>query len=429
MLSLNQLLDKQLHVTSKTPLILSVSGGVDSMVMLDLFRKSTYNIIVVHFNHQKRDASIIEKDLVERVCKAYNIPFYYFTIKVSKGNFHHQAHLLRTHHLNEVAKLNKARYIFTAHHLDDLLENVLIKLTRGSNLLGYAGMQHIHETPLYTYVKPLLYTSKHEIMTYAKKHDVLYLEDSSNEENGYLRNRYRHAVVPLMKQENEMLLDQIKQYHLQLSSAFFHIRGETKKLIKNHKIMINQFISWDGALQDDAIAYVIESENIPITYDKIQKIKGMLLNNKPNASYRLNHVYAFIKSYQEAFIKPLTEIDCTKYTLNEGTNYLKNVAIFTLLSNSGTITEEFIKLCYNKLAFPLTLRHRQDGDELHYDYGHKKLKKLLIDKKIPMLKRQQLWVLTDSHNTILWVQDLYVNQTLGDQHVIYFHLNEVKKDA
>lgn len=423
------LLKTEYKIPPKATLILSVSGGIDSMSMLHLFKDTSFKIICVHFNHLKRDESIIEKDLVETTCKSYDIPFHYYTIKVSEGNFHHQAHILRNHYLKEVARLYETPYILTAHHLDDLFETILIKLTRGSNLLGYAGMQPIYSDDEFTYIKPLLYIRKDQIKAYAETNKVSYLDDSSNEENTYLRNRYRHAVVPIMKQENDHLLDVIKQYHEQLSKAFFYLRDHTKSLVKDHAIDLNAFLTWDQAIQEDAIAYLLENHDMNVSYEIIQKIKRMLLSKKPNAVYRLNKNHHFVKSYQNALIKPLTPFNTDEYILKEGKNTLKNVGIFTLLCKTDVNTEEFIKLCYNKLAFPLILRHRQDGDELTYDYGHKKLKKLLIDHKVPMEKRQRLWVLTDHEGMILWVQDYYMNQTLGDEQTLYFQMKEVKAHA
>ena len=429
MKSIVSILKNELHIPTSSTLILSISGGIDSMVMLHMLKDSPYKLVVTHFNHLKRDQSIIEKDLVENYTKSLEVPFHYYTIKVKEGNFHHQAHILREHYLNEVAKLYDTPYILTAHHLDDLFENILIKMTRGSNLLGYAGMQQINETSSFTYIKPLLYFSKKEIKAYAEENDVLYLDDESNEENTYLRNRYRHSVVPIMKQENETLLDQIKQYHDQLSSAFFFIREQTKAHVKNNHIDIAMFKTWNKALQDDAIAYVIENTELNISYEIIQKIKRMLLASKPNAIYRLNKNHCFIKSYNDAFIKPLSDKNDSQFIIHEGDTHIGNMAIFTLLSKTNANTEEFTKLCYNKLAFPLILRHRTEGDTLTYSYGHKKLKKLFIDEKIPMDIRNELWILTDHDGIILWVQNHYLNQTLGNEKELYFKLKEVRKHA
>ncbi|MCF7930549.1 MAG: tRNA lysidine(34) synthetase TilS [Acholeplasmataceae bacterium] len=422
------LLKNELKIPLKSTLILSVSGGVDSMVMLSILRESPYQLVVVHFNHLKRDASVIEKDLVESYCQKYEIPFHYYTISIKSGNFHHKAHQMRMHYLNEAATLNKTPYILTAHHLDDLFENVLIKLTRGSNLLGYAGMQMMHTEDSFVYIKPLLYTSKEEIIEYAETNKVPFLVDESNEENNYLRNRYRHAIVPIMKQENEQLLDQIKHYHNQITHAFYFIRKTTKTLVNDDLIIhINQYKTCDDAIKDDMVAYVIEQHSLPLSNEAIQKIKKMLLSSKPNQIFKLNNEYAMIKAYDKAYIKKLSSIKPVKIKIKEGVNDLLNMAIFTFSLKSEAITEDFTKLCYNKLAFPLWIRHREDGDLLAFEYGHKKLKKLLIDLKIPNEERQKLWVLTDKNNRILWVEKYYINQTLGDSNTLYFQLKEVKK--
>ncbi len=424
------ILKNELKILPKSTLILSVSGGVDSMVMLSLLQEGPYNIVVVHFNHLKRDASIIEKDLVESYCQRHEIPFHYYAISIKSGNFHHKAHQMRMHYLNEAAKLNKTPYILTAHHLDDLFENVLIKITRGSNLLGYAGMQLMHTDHQFIYIKPLLYTSKEEIVEYAQANKVPFLADESNEENNYLRNRYRHAVVPIMKQENEQLLEQIKLYHHQITNAFEFIRKTTKSLLKDDLIIhLEQYKTCDDAIKDDMVAYLIEHHNLPLSNEAIQKIKKMLLSSKPNQIFKLNKEYALIKAYDKAYIKKLSSIKPVKIKVKEGVNDLLNMAIFTFSLKSEANTEDFIKLCYNKLAFPLWIRHREDGDLLAFEYGHKKLKKLLIDLKIPNEERQKLWVLTDKDNHILWVEKYYINQTLGDSNTLYFQLKEVKKHA
>jgi tRNA(Ile)-lysidine synthase len=424
------LLKNELKISTKFPLIVSVSGGMDSMALLSMLIQSSYEIIVVHFNHLKRDESIIEKDLVESYCKKNEIPFHYYTIKVTEGNFHHQAHLLRTHYLCEVARMYKTPYILTAHHLDDLFENILIKITRGSNLLGYAGMQIMHSDEEFTYIKPLLYTEKKDIQHYVLSNSIPYLDDSSNEANYYLRNRYRHAVVPVMKQENDHLLDQVKQYHHQVTAAFEFIRNTTKSKIKENMIIpVEEFKTWDEAIKDDSIAYLIEHYELTLTTEIIQKIKKMILSKRPNPSFKLNKDYAFIKTYKEAYIKSVKAIEQVKIEIKEGKNKILNMAIFTFLNKSSSNTADFNKLCYNKLAFPLWLRHREDGDLLTYDYGHKKLKKLFIDHKVPMEERNNLWVLTDNDGNILWVEKYYLNQTLGYDNNLYFKYEEVKKNA
>jgi len=427
MIDVIDLLQNELKIPKQSKLIISVSGGADSMLLLSMLKESSHKIEVVHFNHMKRQQSKIEADLVRSYCQENNIPFHYYLIEVDEGNFHHQAHKMRLHYLKDVAKVAKAKYILTAHHLDDLLENILIKLTRGSNLLGYAGMQLSHTKKGITYIKPLLYTSKKEILDYVIEHHVPYLNDESNEENYYLRNRYRHAVIPIMKQENLNLLSQAKNYHQQLTKAFNFIRNTSLNVLnQSQEIDVNVFKEQDIAIQEDMIAYLLENKQINTSYDIVIAIKNMILSEKPNQAIDLSHQYQFIKAYDKSYVSSKKVTKDVKYEVKHGETKLPNNVIFTFLDNSNTPTEDLEKLCYNKLAFPLWIRHRQNGDKLTYNFGHKKLKDLLIDKKIPMEKRNAIWVLTDNENNILWVQDLYLNQTLGKQNTIYFKLKETK---
>jgi bifunctional protein TilS/HprT len=415
----------ELKLNPHDTLVVSVSGGSDSMALLHMLMTMTYQLVVVHFNHQKRSASVDEANLVAQFCKDRDIPFHYYTLEISLGNFHHRAHELRTHYLNEVATIHKTPYILTAHHLDDLFENILIKLTRGSNLLGYAGMQRIHKKNKYIYLKPLLYVTKQAILAYISKHKIAYLDDESNEEHTYLRNRYRHAIVPLMKQENELLLDQVKNYHHQITSAFHFIRKETLRFLGPNMIIdINHYHLLDETIKDDCIACLFEHHHLPFNYRMIQKLKTILSSEKPNVHYTLSNRYSFVKSYHQAFIKRVKTIEQQRIELKEGKTTIKNMAFFTFFDESKLKTAESAKLCYNKLAFPLWARRREDGDILTYPYGHKKLKKLLIDEKIPTEKRDQLWIITDNEDNILWVPGFYLNQTLGDTHEIYLYYKE-----
>lgn len=418
-------LRKQCQISKNDLLILSVSGGIDSMSMLDFFNRQSFAIEVVHFNHQKRKQSSQEAELVEHYCKTYDIPYHYYTIDVDQGNFHHQAHLLRQQYLQDVAHIAHASYILTAHHLDDLLESILIKLTRGSNILGYAGMQQCHKHNNITFIKPFLYITKEDITAYAKTNDVPYMDDESNDEDSYLRNRYRHAIVPIMKQENAELLNQAKQFSHQLSAAFHFIRKTTLSYLNgNHVIDIPSYLKLDPAIQDDVLAYLLESYQGQASYEKIATLKDILHKKAPNKTYRIDAKHYFVRDYHSAEIQVLKPTPNVLIRVKEGTTKLSNMAIFTFLSNSSVNTEEMMKLCYNKLAFPLWLRYRKDGDLLSYSYGHKKLKKLLIDEKVPMLTRNRLWILVDDHGEILWVQDHYINETLGKENKLYFKLKE-----
>lgn len=410
---------KEIKIDFKKRLVVSVSGGVDSMVLLDFLRKMNLDLVVVHFNHQIRPESDLEASLVSDYCSKYNLSFNYFLLDfTTKTNFEEKARNLRRKHLEEVAKRVKTPYIFTGHHLDDLVETVLMKFTRGSNLLGYSGMEQITQDKDFIYVKPFLYISKDDLLDYANRNNLKHMTDNSNYTLDYTRNRFRNAIIPILKQENENLLTQTKQYSRQLLFAYKFIRENTLNYWKeNDSIIISQFKKLNRAVQDDVICYYLEQNNININYRIIHRIRKTLLSSKPNQTISLSNNMQLVKFYEKAILKPKSEVYFKKIPTEKG---LKIETTFSYSTKRPTSNKAIsVKLNYNKLSFPLICRNRKDGDILEFNYGRKKLKKLLIDSKINYKERNDLIVITDSNNKILWIPGYYFNQTLGTKNQIY----------
>jgi tRNA(Ile)-lysidine synthetase-like protein len=414
---------KEINIDFSKKLIVSVSGGVDSMVLMDFLRRLKLNIVIVHFNHQVRGQSIDEANMVRDYAEKYCLPFNYFKLDLNlTSDFQNKARNLRRKHLEDVAKRNQTPYIVTAHHLDDLLETILIKITRGSSLDGYSGMEQISQQGEFIYVKPFLYQQKEKFYSFAEEYDVPFMVDQSNFSDSYLRNRYRLALVPIMKQENENLLTQIEQYSKQVSAAYKFIRKNTLEFVKDSpNLNIPKFKKLDQAIQDDVIAYYLELNGINLNFRLIEKIRKVLLSKKPNQTVYLSNKYQLVKFYEKAEIKPRNEIYFKKIKASKELSPELEFFYSTKRSTSKAIT---IKLSYDEIKFPLWARTREDGDILSYDYGTKKLKKLLIDSKVPMEERDKLVVITDDNNKILWIPNYYVNHTLGSKNSIYLSVNE-----
>lgn len=412
---------QEIDIDLTKPLVLSVSGGVDSMVMLDFLRRSRLKVVVVHFNHQKRRISDKEAKMVQDYCDQFHIQYNYYRLTVNSSDFQNRARILRHRHLEEVASRLNTPYIFTAHHLDDLLENVLMNLTRGSNLLGYAGMRQITEMGDYIYVKPFLYHDKESLIEYAKRHNVPYMDDESNYTTEYLRNRYRLTIVPIMKQENPNLLQVIKQYNHQLIAAYDAIRAKTIDFMEDQdNINIPKFKLLSQAVQDDIIAYFLEKNKVNINYRLVERIRTVLLSKKPNQTVTLSNQLQLVKFYDKAEIKPSAEFYFKKIKLKEADPKNKvHVDEFSYSSKKINTDSLQVKISYDDIEFPLWARNRLDGDVLEYDYGRKKLKKFLIDEKIPMEERQNLWIITDNQDRILWIPNHYINQNLGTGKSLY----------
>lgn len=409
---MKNIVNKVLLPHKKKKIIVSVSGGIDSLVLLDILINLKLNIVVVNFNHQQRKESLIEAEYIKDLCLKENIPFEYFLLNISENeNFQSASSKLRKKHLVSVAKKYKTDVVVTAHHLNDLAETVLLKLSRGSNLLGYAGMQQSYKKDNVYLIKPLLYVSKETINDYAKNNNIKYFLDESNLIDSYTRNKIRLNVMPYLIKENPAFLNKIIDYNKQLSSSFKYIRKETLRFLNNSlSFNASSFKNLDEALKFDVIAYLLEEKNLNITNKKIEMILEYINNSGPNSTLDLGNSYEFVREYDSLFIEKKTVLKPFKQELYfDKENILPNGDVIIINNKISGKVSNHINICYNKKVQPLYARSRKPGDVLYFSYGHKKLKKFYIDEKVPLKERQSDVLIVDNNDNILAILGRYVN--------------------
>lgn len=195
-------------------ILLAVSGGVDSIVMLDLFDRLKslkidwkIDIGVATFNHKLREEADAEVEFVRQICNSRGLPFYTASgdvnkfAEVSKYSTEEAARSLRYSFLNRIAQEHEYCYISTAHNTNDLLETILLRFAKGSGPFGLAGIKPLHDQ----YIRPLIFFNREEIEKYAQSRGLDYVVDKSNFDIKYQRNFVRHEVVPLLKSINPNL--------------------------------------------------------------------------------------------------------------------------------------------------------------------------------------------------------------------------------
>lgn len=180
--------------------IVAVSGGVDSVVLLDILSKNTDNeLIVAHFDHGIRDDSAENALFVANLAKKYGLPFEERREELGKTASEELARARRYLFLREVAKKYQAQ-IVTAHHADDVIETIAINLIRGTGWRGLAVLDS-------DIVRPLTNKTKSEIRDYAQKNNLQWYEDSTNASDDYLRNRVRQKLQTFSPEKKQQLLD------------------------------------------------------------------------------------------------------------------------------------------------------------------------------------------------------------------------------
>jgi len=194
--------------------VVAVSGGVDSMVLLDmLVRQPGLQLVVAHFNHGTRSDNDEDAHLVAAAAAQYGLPYIYEEGKLGADVSELVAREARYDFLQHVQKMQNAQGIILAHHEDDVLETMLLNLIRGTGRRGLSSLQsHAHR------LRPLLHMTKKEIMEYAKTHSIQWREDSTNQDLKYKRNYMRHKIMPAMSTEQRQALRAMHQQAQQINA-------------------------------------------------------------------------------------------------------------------------------------------------------------------------------------------------------------------
>jgi tRNA(Ile)-lysidine synthase len=246
-------------VVPKGKYVVAVSGGVDSIVLLDLLSKmSGLNIIVAHFNHGIRPDSELDEKLVMKTADSYQLPFVVGNGRLGHATSEDKAREVRYKFLNDAKRLNGADSIITAHHQDDLLETAILNLLRGT---GRRGLSAISDNP--DIIRPLLNVPKPVILSYAKEHRLKWREDISNQDDRYLRNFIRHRITPRFtsKQRQDFLgeLDKMSGVNQILDHEIANL---SQNIIHGNTIDRSAFIALPNEIGKEVLVNFLRKEGI-----------------------------------------------------------------------------------------------------------------------------------------------------------------------
>ena len=413
------------NIQDNTSVVIACSGGPDSMCLLSLVNNlsTTKNITVIcaHVNHKLRKESEEEAQMVERYCKENNIIFESMEITdYLNGEFSEEdARIRRYNFFDQVINKYQAAYLLTAHHGDDLIETVLMRLTRGSNLSGYIGIKQINTNESYKILRPLLTTTKEEILKYNQENNIPYAIDSSNNNLKYTRNRYRNVVLPFLKNEDANVHLKYLKFSEELIAYdnFISDYIASKNIIVDNSILINKLNSETQFIKRKAIELLIKeiqkNDYLAISDNQMQEIIKLL--DKSNKSVDLNNNYKCINEYGILKIvkkedSNLTEIIFDKDVSTKYFNFYYN-------TKDGNDSNYSIYLSSDDIVLPLKLRAKQDGDRMIVKNmgGSKKISDIFIDCKVPKNKREEYPILVDAKDTIIWVPGLKKSQFAKDK--------------
>lgn len=406
---------------NKDKVVIGLSGGPDSMCLLDILLNIDKDITIIcaHINHNIRKESEKEYEFVKEYCKKKKVIFKstVFEKKSNSSNYNEQElREMRYKYFEKIIKQHNADYLITAHHGDDLIETILMRLTRGSNLKGYCGFQIETQKKDYKIIKPLIYATKDDIENYNKENNIPFVIDKTNKEDNYTRNRYRHNVLPFLKSENKNVHLKYLKFSKELSKYYTYvdniIKNEIEKRYNKNVLNIDKFNELDELFQIKIIEYILDKnyeDNLYLVSDKhVNLILDIIYNQKPNIEINLPDNLKVSKSYNKLKItRKSSKKESYKIKIEDDME-LPNGHKIKYLSSTDKTTNNYIKLNSKEISLPLYVRTRKDGDKMiikNMEFP-KKLKDIFIDCKLSKEEREEQPVVVDSNDKILWLPGL-----------------------
>ena len=405
----NKLIDENDNI------LLGVSGGSDSMVMADLFKKAGYDHAIAHCNFGLRgeEADRDEGNVKEYSLKA-NVPFYskqFDTRKFADQNkisSQMAARELRYKWFRDLSKDHGFKSIAIAHHKDDQAETIVFNLIKGTGIAGLTGWKPKDRD----IIRPLLFAIKNDILDYARSARIKWVEDSSNESTKYLRNKIRREIMPLFKEINPGFLSTLEHTLSRLRETETSLKSELKKLEASNSsgedtIILKEKISRSN-LPTLALYHILKDlgfnyrqcVDIWSSFDESGK---MFMSDDHVLNIDRETLVISAASDPDRFTNPIS-INSETATIQLTDAALHTRIIREVDLNKISPLSTVASLDLDKLSFPLTLRLWQEGD--HFVplgmKGKKKLSDFMIDEKIPVNLKRRLFII-ESGNDIAWV--------------------------
>ena len=402
-------------------IVVGVSGGPDSMALLYILNefkeKMNLRLICAHVNHNTRKDTIKEEEYIREYCKKNKIIFE--TIKINSwgdDNFENEARSVRYNFFEELIDKYKAKYLMTAHHADDLIETILMRIVRGSTLKGYSGFSKVVNKGKYKIVRPLITLTKDEIIDFNKKNNIKYFIDSTNNEDKHTRNRYRHVVLPFLKSENPNVHKKFIKFSETLLENSNYIDKEANKqfnrVFQDGILYIDKFVQLDKVIQTKIIYNILEKiygDDLLIIGDThVELIFDLINSTKSNSIVHLPNNIIIMKAYNELSFNYDDEIyDEYEIEINDLVN-LPNGKIIERVTESNDTSNYTIRLNSEDVKLPLYVRNRREGDKMIVKglNGTKKVNEIFINEKIKTTDRKTWPIVLDAEEKVVWIPGL-----------------------
>ncbi|MFM7710701.1 MAG: tRNA lysidine(34) synthetase TilS [Ferruginibacter sp.] len=419
-----QYIRKESLFSPDEPLLLAVSGGLDSMVLATLCHEHLFKIAIAHANFGLRGAeSDADAALVEQWASKRMIPFHQHTFDTAayaslhKQGIQEAARTLRYQWFQDLCSTFGYRYVVTAHHLDDQVETVLMKLFKGTGIRGMAGMRPQPSGLGQHVIRPLLFARREQLLAFANERSVVWREDRSNQSTDYTRNELRINVMPVIRSVFPDADKQIAQTINRLQGVA-DIYSESIQSNINRLITIRQEEQWMPVrkLQTNKHWQTIFYEWLyPVGFRPAQMAEAEKLMQADSGKWIASETHTLLKDRQHLVLFPTQRIQPDQLMIVEPTGshrFPEGTLLFRMADSPSELerNDTIAQLDATPLVFPLKLRYWRAGDYF-YPLGlnkKKKISRFLIDQKMPLHQKKHVRVL-ESDGKIVWVVGLRID--------------------
>ncbi len=391
--------------------IVGVSGGADSVALLDILHSLKYECIVAHCNfHLRGEESNRDAFFVEELCEKHKFKYERIDFdteayaEIHSISIEMAARDLRYDWFEQLRVIHLADRIAVAHHRDDSVETILLNLIRGTGIRGLTGI-----APQNGYVvRPLLSVSRQEILDYLKDRKLSYVEDSTNSEDLYTRNKIRLNIIPLLETINPSAKESIirtAENLAQVETVYrYYIEQVKADIFKDNAIDIRKLIQY---LEPEAVLYEILA---PYKFNPatIRQIFESLISQPGKIFYSETH--KLVRDRELFILKKRDNISVESFTIREEDSFIAyplKMSIEVIKEGTPFEIEKNSNILYvdkKKVQYPLTIRRWHQGDWFipFGMKGKKKISDYFTDQKYSLFDKEEAWLLC-SGDDIVWI--------------------------
>ena len=424
--------DNRLLVDSDK-VIAGVSGGADSVVLLDILQRLGYQCVVCHCNFRLRGEESVRDELfVEKLALSYSLPYVKTDFETERYAAEHKisvemaARELRYRYFEEMRIKHHADVIAVAHHRDDSTETLLLNLCRGTGIRGLTGIRPQNEK----IVRPLLCLSKKDILAYSNEHNLSYVIDSTNEESIYTRNFIRREIIPLFEKINPEFQSAVQRTGENLSgvNAFYSQAIEKHKqrafLCPNNdniKISISEIqssVSPQTLLFEILNPYGFNSSAAADVYESLTGVSGKEFYSESHRLIKDRDFLILTENKNTADNEYFTidkDAELIEYPISLKFSVVKNTPDFIIRKNKNTAYFDL-----DKMNYPLQLRRWEKGDWFipFGMKGKKKISDYFSDKKYSLIDKENAWLLCSGNRIIRIIGERSDNRFRVDEKTV-----------